>query len=325
MRNRQPTLRLPTPGGSVALLVCALLVAAPRARAGAALGECAPPRTLIALLPLADRTDHAWELLSGESPARLVCRMLADSLEQSRGRRVLCVPLDANAGAGGARTRPVDDDEALRALRHEEAEVLVTGTVSAFSHDDTRDSPRLGRWGVGAPDTRSRVRVSITLRVLDAHDGSVIIETTAARDRAGRGTASIAQSGLDEPDPAVDPLLGEALSDVLGDLVSTVGQRLDACWQARVVSEGRDACVLDAGAARGLFAGERLEVWRPGLQLYDEDMIHIGDETRVGSVVVSSLDGRGRAHARLAEGEALTGDLVRPCSAADGPAISLQH
>jgi hypothetical protein len=317
--------RLQSIGCSSALLACALLVAVPPARAGAPLGECAPPRTLVALLPLADRTDHVWELLSGESPAHLVCRLLADSLEWSRGRRVLCVPLDANAGAATARTRPVDDDEALRALRHEEAEVIVTGTVSAFSHDDTRDSPRLGRWGVGAPDARSRVRVSITLRVLDARDGSVIIETTAARDRAGRGTASITQSGLEEPDPAVDPLLSEALGDVLGDLVATIGQRLDACWQARVVSEGRDGCVLDAGAARGLFAGERLDVWRPGLQIYDEDMMRIGDETRVGSVVVSSLDGRGRAHARVAEGEAVTGDLVRPCSTASAPAISLQH
>jgi hypothetical protein len=307
------------------ILVGLLLAGSPPARAAVVPGECAPPRTLVALLPLADRTDHTWELMTGESPAHLVSRLLADSLERSRGRRVVCVPLEATAGPAPARTRAVDDDEALRALRHEEAEVIVTGSVSMFSHDDTRESPRLGRWGVGAPDARSRVRVSITLRVLDARDGSVIIETTAARDRAGRGTASITRSGDDEPDPAADPVMGEALSDVLGDLLSTIGQRLDACWQARVVTEGRDECVLDAGSARGLFVGERLDVWRPGLQLYDEELVHIGDETRVGTVVVSSLDGRGRAHARLAEGEAHTGDRVRPCSGADGPAMSLRH
>ena len=320
MTHRFPSLRK-----SRALLACVLLVAAPRARATAAPGECAPPHTLVALLPLADRTDHTWELMSGESPAHLVWRLLADSLERSRGRRVVCVALDADARTATPRARAVDDDEALRALGHEDAEVVVTGTVSMFSHDDTRESPRLGRWGVGAPDARSRVRVSITLRVLDARNGSVIIETTAARDRAARGTASIMQSGQDEPDPAADPLLNEALRDVLGDLLSTIGQRLDACWQARVVTEGRDECMLDAGSARGLFAGERLDVWRPGLQLYDEDMVHIGDETRVGSVVVSALDGRGRAHARLAEGEARTGDVVRPCSRANGPAMSLRH
>lgn len=316
--------RLPIVPISSALLACLLLPAAPRARAAAA-GECAPPRTLVALLPLADRTDHTWELLSGESPAQLVSRLLVDSLEGSRGRRVVCVPLEPTAGPAAPRSRAVDDDEALRALRHEEAEVIVSGTVSAFSHDDTRESPRLGRWGVGAPDARSRVRVSITLRVLDARDGSVIIETTAARDRAGRGTASIGRSAPDPPDAAADPLLDEALSDVLGDLLSTIGQRLDACWQARVVSEGRDECLLDAGAARGLFAGERLDVWRPGLQLYDEEMVHLADETRVGSVVVSALDGRGRAHARRVEGEARTGDVVRPCSAVNGSAMSLRH
>jgi hypothetical protein len=54
-------------------------------------------------------------------------------------------------------------------------------------------------------------------------------------------------------------------------------------------------------------------------------MVHLGDETRVGSVVVSSLDGRGRAHARLVEGDAHTGYLVRPCSADRGPAMSLRR
>jgi hypothetical protein len=309
------------------LLACVLAASPPRAaRAGdRGEGECAPPRTLVALLPLADRTDHSWELMSGESPTRLVCRLLADSLERSRGRRVVCVPLEAKPGAGAPLTRAVDDDQALRAIRHDEAEVLVTGTVSVFSHDDTRDLPRLGRWGVGAPDARSRVRVSITLRVLDAHDGSVIIETTAARDRAGRGTASVGQSDLSQLDPNTDPLVSEVLNDVLGDLMSTIGQRLDACWQARIVMEGHDYVTLDAGSARGLFAGERLDVWRPGLDLYDEDLVHLGDETRVGSVVISSLDGRGRAHARLAEGDARMGDLVRPCSGGSAPAMSLRR
>jgi hypothetical protein len=314
-----------TAGVSRALLACLLLVAAPYARAAADPGECAPPRTLVALLPLADRTDHTWELMSGESPANLVCRLIADSLERSRGRRVVCVPLAANARPAASLTRPVDDDQALHSMRHDEAEVIVTGAVSVFSHDDTRESPRLGRWGVGAPDARSRVRVSITLRVLDARDGSVIIETTAARDRAGRGTASVTQSGEEGSDPDGDSLMNDALSAVLGDLLSTIGQRLDACWQARVITEDRDDCVIDAGSARGLFAGERLDVWRPGLQIYDEDLVHIGDETRVGSVVISSIDGRARAHARLAEGEARTGDRVRPCSGANGPAMSLRR
>lgn len=320
------THRLPTARAFAALFACLLLVAASRARAtDAGPGECAPPRTLVALLPLADQTDHSWELMSGESPAHLVCRLLADSLERGRGRRVECLSLGTNAGSAAAPRRAVDDDLALRAARHDQAEVVVTGTVSVFSHDDTRESPRLGRWGVGAPDARSRARVSITLRVLDARNGTVIIETTAARDRADRATASATQPAPDAPDPAADPSMEDVLSDVLGDLLSTIGERLDASWQARVVAEGRDEVVLDAGSARGLFAGERLEVWRPGIQLYDEYMLQLGDETRVGAVVISSVDGRGRAHARLAEGDVHTGYLVRPCSGANGPAMSLRH
>ena len=307
------------------VFACLLLVAAPRAGAADGPGECAPPRTLVALLPLADHTDHTWELWSGESPTRLVCRLLADSLQRSRGRRVMCVPLEPNAGSAPPLSRAVDDDQALRAVRHDEAEVIVTGTVSMFSHEDTRDAPRLGRWGMGAPDAHSRARVSVALRVLDARTGAVIIECTAARERAGRGTAAVTQSEPNSQDPAADPLMNDVLSEVLGDLVSTIGERLDASWQARVVMEGRDSYLLDAGSSRGLFAGERLDVWRSGIQLFDEDMVHIGDDTRIGAVLITSLDGRGRARARLLEGDARMGDLVRPCTGSNGPAMSLRR
>ena len=287
-------------------------------------GECAPPHTLVALLPLADRSDHTWELWSGVNPASLVGRMLADSLEHARGRRVLHVPFVVGAGPGTPLQRAVDDDQALRAARRAEAEVIVTGTVSLFSHDDTRDAGRFSRWGFGAPDAHSRVRVSVALRVLDARDGTVIIESSAMRDRMGRGTANVQQPGGDL-EPGGDPLAIEVLGQVLGDLVSTIVERLDESWQARVVMEGGGGYVLDAGAARGLFTGERLDVWRSGIQVFDEDMLHIGNDTRIGSVVVTELDGRGRAHARLLEGDARMGDLVRPCSGVPGTAMSLRR
>ena len=288
-------------------------------------GECAPPRTLVALLPLADRTDRTWELWSGASPAVLVGRALADSLEHMRGRRVVRVPLVAGAGVTSRLLRPVDDDQALRVVRHDEAEVVVTGTVAVFSHDDTRDAGRFSRWGFGAPDAHSLVRVSVTLRVLDAHAGTVIIETTAARDRAGRGTATVLHPGTGGTNPDDDPLMLEVLGEVLGDLVATIGQRLDASWQARVVMESRGGFELDAGSARGLFTGERLDVWRPGIQLFDEDMVHIGNDARIGSVMITELDGRGRARARLLEGDARMGDLVKPCSGPSGSAMSLRR
>lgn len=316
---------LPTPRVTLALLACLLLVPAPSARAAGDGGECAPPRTLVALLPLADRSDHTWELWSGESPARLVCRVLADSLEHSRGRRVLCVPLESGAQAEAMLTRAVDDDEALRAVRHAGAEVVVSGTVSVFTHEDTREPGRFSRWGMGTLDAHSHVRVSVTLRVLNAHDGTVVIECTAARDRVGRGTAWVSEPGAAPTTPTDDALVNDVLGEVLGDLVSTIGQRLDANWQARVVLEGRDFYLLDAGAGRGLFAGERLDVWRSGIQLFDENMLHLGDDTRIGALVITSLDGRGRARARLVEGDARMGDLVRPCTGSNGPAMSVRR
>jgi len=82
--------------------------------------------------------------------------------------------------------------------------------------------------------------------------------------------------------------------------------------------------VLDAGEARGLFAGQRLDVWRPGIDLMDDDLMKLGDDVWVGSVVVTSLSGKGRARARLTEGEVQPGDVVRPCSLSGGPTLSLK-
>jgi hypothetical protein len=315
------------PSAPLRALFLLALATAPLARPVAAAmppaGDCSPPRTLVALLPLADQTDRTWQLWTGESPVRVVERMLTDSLEYGLGRTVLHVPFVA---AGVADTPPgqgVDDEVAVRAARESGAEIAITGTVSVFTHDDRREAGRFGRWGVSALDVRSRMQVRVTLRVLDTADGSVIIETTASREKSGRGTASAHRSAADD-DPA-DPLASEVLSDVLADLSRTIGERLDAHWRARVILDGPGAVVLDAGARRGLFMGERLDVWRSGIEVYDENLMRVGDDARVGTVVVVALEGHGRARARLIEGEARMGDLVRPCSEEGGTAVSLRR
>jgi hypothetical protein len=238
---------------------------------------------------------------------------------------VLRVPLVAEAYPARPPARAPDDEPALRAARATGAEVVVTGLVGAFTRDDSREAGRLARWGVGAPDARSHVHVSVTLRVLDARDGSVIIETTAARDRIGRGTAAASRPERATQGFSFDPLLEQAVRDVLGDLARTLRERLDAYWQARVLLEGRGIYVLDAGSSRGLFTGERLDVWRSGIEVVDEDLVHVGNEARIGALMVVGFERHGRARARLVEGEARMGDSVRPCSGDGPPAVSLRR
>jgi hypothetical protein len=254
-----------------------------------------------------------------------VAHLLADSLEQGRGRQVLRPSAAAHDDPTAAPLRAPDDEPALRVARDLRAEVVVTGTVSVFTRDDRRETGRLARWGVGAADARSHVQVSVTLRALDVSDGSVLIETTAARERTGRGTANVVRLQAGADGSASDPLLAAVLGEVIGDLTRTLGQRLDARWQASVLGEGRGVYLLDAGVSRGLFAGERLEVWRSGIESLDEDLVRMGDDVRVGAVVVTALAGRGRAHARLVEGEARGGDHVRPCAGDSPSALSLRR
>ena len=100
---------------------------------------------------------------------------------------------------------------------------------------------------------------------------------------------------------------------------------LEGRWKARVLSEHGGLCTLDAGAARGVFAGERLDVWRPGIEILDEDLARLGEDVWVGSVVITTIQGRVRARARLADGEVRPGDVLRPCSQATAPSISLRR
>jgi hypothetical protein len=288
-------------------------------------GLCQPPITVIALTPLADRTDGVWNNWSGQSPATLVTRLLADSLASDHGCEVLRLGGPSARGSGASIPRPLDDDLALRAARRTPAEVVVTGSVDVFMHDDHLEPGKFARWGMGAPDARSSVRVSVSLRAVNVRDGSVLIETTASRERTGKTVAMIDRPDRSGSNAGLDPLIAQALGEVLSDLSRTLELGVEGRWKANVLTARHGEVELDAGAARGVFAGERLDVWRPGIALLDEDLARLGDDVWVGSVVVTSLRGRGHARARLVDGEVHAGDLVKPCSLASPPALSLKR
>ena len=262
---------------------------------------------------LADATDRAWAAWSGADPPTIVLHLLADSLQQSHGRKVTLLSV-----APSADRRPVDDSTAIAAARAAHAEVVVTGSVTEFELEERREGGKFSRWGVSALDARARARVRVTLRVLDVRDGAVILETTVDRERTGRGTTS-----ADRPRAGMAPpsgLLAGALEEVLFELVRALDQRLDHRWQATVLVTSTGSCLVDAGPRRGLFVGQRLDVWRSGIETYDEDLVRIGDEVLVGAIEITSLDRRGRAQARVLEGEVSFGDLARPCSS--NPAVA---
>jgi len=302
----------------VALAVAAFATAAV-ARAAEPGGDCSPPRTRIALVALHDATDRSWAAWSGLEPARLVTVALTDSLRHMTGRDVELLPPPE-----GDPARPVDDGAALAVARRTHAGLVITGTLSEFTYEDRRQGGRLSRWGVGPLDARSRALVRVQLRVLDARDGGVVLESAVERERTGRGMASVTRR---DPGIAIGPSgpLAEALDEVLASLAVTLGRRLDERWHADVASATTDDCTFEAGAADGVFVGERLDVWRPGIESWDEDLVRLADELPVGAVVVVALEGQDRAHARLVEGEVRAGDRVRPCASAPAPSVSLRR
>lgn len=322
-RHRAPSLADRLIEVGFALLVLALFVLllafCPGVSRGAATpSPCEPAPTRVVLFTLADATDHAWEVWTGAQPGPLVTRMLADSLRGTPAREVHVLD-----GTGRATPRALDDAPALERARADDADIVVTGRLEELLIEDRREGGKLWRWGVGAPDSRSRARVRLVLRVLDARDGSVIIETAATRERSGRATAVVDRSAA----PALvapDAFLGQALGEVLADLTRTIGLRLEARGQGRVATVQGEWCALDLGTARGHFEGQRLEVWRSGIETYDEELMRVGEEVRVGMLVVTGIDMSGRVSARRVEGDAQPGDRIRACAGAT-PALSLKR
>ena len=304
---------MPSPSRLVPRLLSSLALIVSLAHSAFARGEgadaCAAPRTPVFLGALADRTDGRWGLMADRRPSEVVAAALAEVLGDSR--RVVRA---AERAAAPARI-PVPDAALLAAARREHAEVAVTGTVEAFGNDDVRQPGRFARWGIGADEASTTAEVTVSLRVLDVRDGTVLIESRATRSRRTRGYASASRT---EAAPILNEALAQALDEVVRDLDRVLTERLDARWESTVMLEGADRMWLDAGAARGVFVGQRLEIWRSGTTVIDEDHIRIGDEDRrVGAVVVESLLGQGRARLRLVEGAAHSGDLVRPCRRGD--------
>jgi hypothetical protein len=310
--------RSPRPLGALLALLLATSGGPTPVHAAVASRACEPPRTRVALLPLTDATDHSWAAWSGGDPAAIVLHLLADSLRKSRGREVtMLAPVPGDAG------RPVEDAAAIAAANAAGSDVVVTGSVAEFTVEERRVAGKLSRWGAGALDARARARVRVSLRVLDTTGGGLILETTIDRERTGRGTTSAARPGDGPPPPS--GLLAGTLDEVLRELTQALDRRLDMRWQATVLGAGPGDCVLDAGAGRGLFVGQRLEVWRSGVETYDEDFVRLAAEVRVGAIEIIALEGRGRAHARVVEGEASSGDHVRPCAAQAPVATTLRR
>jgi hypothetical protein len=249
-----------------------------------------------------------------------VARRLADSLVRSHGRDVVPV-----GRVNPPAARPLEDERALELGRSAGAEVVLSGVVLEFTHDDHREPGKFSRWGVGAPDAKSFAGVRVTLRALDAADGSVIVETTIARERRRRSTASAGRPRADAATSAPSGALAEALDEVISDLARALDRGLTDRWRANVVGATPGLCLLDAGSGHGLFAGLRLEVWRDGIETWDEEFTRLDEAVRVGVVVVTGLDGRDRAHARVVEGDVRAGDRVRPCAGAAPPAVSLRR
>ncbi len=298
----------------LAILTLALPLAPVRAAVAAAADRepCAAPRTAVLLGPLADATDGRWELMAAVTPAAVVTARLADALDDSR--RV--VRLRASAAS---RRQPMTDAELLEAARREHAEVVVSGIVERFGNEDVSAPGRFARWGIGAQDASIEARVEVRLRVLDVASGTVLLESRAARERRTRGLAAASRGEATTP---LNAALAQALDEVVRDLGSVIVEQLDARWESRLMRDGDGGAWVDAGAARGVFVGQRLEVWRSRVEVIDEDHVRIGDEDhRIGAIEVLALQGRGRARVRVVEGAVRSGDLVRPCRGGDDVAI----
>lgn len=283
-------------------------------------------RPVVALLPLADRTDGHWRLWTGCSAGEAVAALLADSLVRARGWALADTARMAALAESRRWSRDaLDDPQAAELARAAGAAWVVLGSVTALGVQQPQPDASRRRWGLPPKRRTDTARVTLELRVLDAATGSVRRAEHITRERLLSGSTSAREGERrSAPSAIAGTPLGEALAEAVAAAVQVLEQEVRAQWSARVIRRMRYGLVeLDIGRSSGVARGDRLTVWRPGSMEIDPATGGISgglDEIAAELVVTGfTLDGR-KAVAKVLRGEVTAGDTVRPATAWAAPA-----
>jgi curli biogenesis system outer membrane secretion channel CsgG len=182
---------------------------------------------------------------------------------------------------------------------------IVTGSISQFGVATTGSDYLLTQ-------TKKQVAsCTVDVRVVDVETGQIIWadsgkgESTSSRGQVlGMGT----RGGYNEM------IEGEALRAAISKLTENIGWQINKTqWYAKVVEVDGGSVFLAAGQESGLEEGQRLDVFRRGKEIRDENNLVIGHlEDRLGLAVLDRHAGEKMSVARMKDGPLpQKGDIVR--------------
>ncbi len=203
-------------------------------------------------------------------------------------------------------------------------DAIILGAVTRFDHADRTTGHPHSYYGfhVGSLTKTThdvKADVAVTARIVSPETAEIL---SVADGSATIDKKNVKEDAADRYSGAGNPA-ADVLNDALTKAVADMAVQLEAKIAALPVSERRiDAAVADvnpsrivinAGAAQGLKAGDKLELWRPGKPIRDPDSGKIlrWDDERLGVATITDVDAASAAATYQSSSAVQVGDRVR--------------
>jgi len=214
-------------------------------------------------------------------------------------------------------TGAVRTDQAVQLGQLLGVQYMLVGSVGRFSID----TKRVGFGGIGAEYTEAES--AITIRVISTETGEIVAAVEAEGKKRLVGLSSD-QADFSSSSDFNLGLAQQALSPAIDGMVEELGKRedvlvsFDMAVPASIVGEGRNGAIyLDKGENFGIAVGARFEVLRVVDEIVDASGTVLDRITeRVGVLEVEQVLSQSSI-AKITEGEAQEGDMLRPISSSD--------
>lgn len=182
---------------------------------------------------------------------------------------------------------------------------IVTGSISQFGVATT------GSDYLVAQSKKQVASCTVDVRVVDVESGQIVYADS------GKGESSSSKGqllGMGTKGGYNEMLEGESLRAAISKLVDNLASQINKTqWYAKIVDVDGANVFLAAGKESGLEEGQKLEVFRRGREIRDENNLVIGYlEDRLGTLVVDRHAGEKMSVGKM-QGSAIPqkGDVVR--------------
>ena len=171
------------------------------------------------------------------------------------------------------------------------AEWIIRAAITEYESKSSRSGGLIALGGFGIGGQKSRAKVVLDVRIIDASTGEVIDSVKASGDARSSGVLGAAAvsgvvlaGGKEDRTP-----IGQATRTALENAVQFICDRMEQIpWRGRVVDIDGQEIIINAGTKSNLQVGDMFDIYRVGKKLYDPDTGQLlgQRETKAGSIKV---------------------------------------